>query len=79
MVKIEIPGETQSAKALSALIRRGKVVCFPGNVYVVPEPALVVLDKLGIAYQELGRGGPRLCRKGVTRFSCRSRIVTAGP
>jgi hypothetical protein len=65
MVKIEIPDDAQSAKALSTLMRRGKVVCFPGNVYVVPEPALAVLNKLGIAYQELGRGGLDYAEKAL--------------
>jgi hypothetical protein len=57
MVKIQIPNKKDSAKALVEMVRRGRIICLPDNVYVVPEPALELLRTLGIAYQELGRGG----------------------
>jgi hypothetical protein len=57
MVKIQIPDKDDCAKAFSALIRRGRVDCFRDNVFIVPEPALEVLQTLGISYLELGRGG----------------------
>lgn len=57
MVKIHIPDQVNSAKALLALVRRGRVDCYRDEVYVVPEPALELLTSMGIAFQELGRGG----------------------
>jgi hypothetical protein len=57
MVKIQIPDKQESAKALVQLSRRGRVLCFAEDVYIVPEPALELLATLGITYQELGRGG----------------------
>ncbi len=57
MVKIQIPDQADSAKALGALIRRGRIDCYRDQVYVVPEPALDVLKSIGVAFKELGRGG----------------------
>ena len=57
MVKIHIPDQTDSAKAFATLIRRGRIDCYRDQVYVVPEPALEVLNSIGVTYQELGRGG----------------------
>lgn len=55
MVKIQIPDKQESAKALVQMSRRGRVLCFAEDVYIVPEPALELLSSLGISYQELGR------------------------
>ena len=71
MVKIRVPERSDRAKSLVEMARRGRVVCLPDDVFVVPEPALELLQSLGVNYQELGRGGIRLCGKGATRFSCR--------
>jgi hypothetical protein len=57
MVKIQIADKSDSAKAMVAMSRRGRVDCYADDVYVVPEPALEYLAELGITYQELGRGG----------------------
>ena len=57
MVKIHIPEQPDSAKALLELARRGRVDCYRDDVYVVAEPALQVLKNMGVNYQELGRGG----------------------
>jgi hypothetical protein len=57
MVKIQIPDKEECAKAFSELIRRGRVDCFRDHVFIVPEPALEVLQGLGISYLELGQGG----------------------
>jgi hypothetical protein len=71
MVKIQIPERSDRAKALETLTLRGRVICLPEYVFVVPEPALAVLQSLRVNYQELGRGGVRLCGEGGRRFSCR--------
>lgn len=65
MVKIQIPDNDQCAKALSALVRRGRVDCFKENIFVVPEPALDVLQELGVSFQELGRGGIDYAQKAL--------------
>jgi len=65
MVKIRIPDRDECAKAFSALIRRGRVDCFPDNVFVVPEPALELLQSLDVHFQELGRGGLDYAQKAL--------------
>jgi hypothetical protein len=57
MVRIQIPERANRAKALETLTVRGRVICLPENTFIVPEPALEVLTSLGVAYQELERGG----------------------
>jgi hypothetical protein len=57
MVKIRVPERSDRAKSLVEMARRGRVVCLPDDVFVVPEPALELLQSLGVNYQELGRGG----------------------
>jgi hypothetical protein len=57
MVRIHIAGRAQRAKALVEMSRRGRVICLPANTFIVPEPALGLLQSLGIAYKELERGG----------------------
>jgi hypothetical protein len=56
-VKIQIPDKSESAKAMMAMARRGRIDCYADDVYMVPEPALELLKELGVTYQELGRGG----------------------
>ncbi len=57
MVKIRVPERSDRVKSLVEMARRGRVVCLPDDVFVVPEPALELLQSLGVNYQELGRGG----------------------
>jgi hypothetical protein len=57
MVKIQIPDQPKRASAMLELSRRGRVDCYPGHIYMVPEPALDALMRLGVTYRELGRGG----------------------
>ena len=65
MVKIQIPDKDECAKAFSALIRHGRVDCFRDNVFIVPEPALEVVQQLGVHYRELGRGGLDYAQKAL--------------
>ena len=57
MVKIQIPERSDRGRALVEMGRRGRIICLPEDTFVVPEPALQLLQSLGIGYQELGRGG----------------------
>ena len=57
MVKIHIPERSDRAKALETLTLRGRVICLPDNIFIVPEPALEVLQSLTVIFQELERGG----------------------
>ena len=57
MVKIHIPDRSDRAKALEILTLRGRVICLADNNFIVPEPALEVLQALPVAFQELERGG----------------------
>ena len=65
MFKIQIPDKDDRTRAFSALIRRGRVDCFRDNVFIVPEPALEVLQSLGVRYLELGRGGLDYAQKAL--------------
>jgi len=65
MVKIQIPDRDECAKGFAALIRRGHVDCFRDNVFIVPEPALTVLQDMRIGYVELGRGGMDYAQKAL--------------
>jgi hypothetical protein len=65
MVKIQIPDKKESAKALVQMSGRGRVICFADDVYIVPEPALDLLAKLSITFQELGRGGLDYAEKAL--------------
>jgi hypothetical protein len=65
MVKIHIPEQPDSAKALVEMVRRGRVDCYRDNIYIVPEPALQLLHNLGVTYQELGRGGLDYAEKAL--------------
>jgi hypothetical protein len=56
-VKIQIPDHPRRAEATLEISRRGRVDCYPEHVYMMPEPALEILDQFGVAYTELGRGG----------------------
>ena len=57
MVKIRIPDKKDCGKALVEMARRGRVDCYADSIYVVPEPALELLNQLGIGFVELERGG----------------------
>jgi hypothetical protein len=57
MVKIHIPERSDRAKALDTLTLRGRVICLPDNIFIVPEPALEVLQSLTVSFKELERGG----------------------
>jgi hypothetical protein len=57
MIKIRVPERSDRVKSLVEMARRGRVVCLPDDVFIVPEPALELLQSLGVNYQELGRGG----------------------
>jgi len=68
MIKIQIPDKTESGKAFVEMSRRGRIICFANDTYIVPEPALEFLTELGITYQELGRGGFDYAEKSL-RFA----------
>lgn len=65
MVKIQIPERADREKGFVEMARRGRIVCLPDNVFVVPEPALELLDSLGCDYVELGRGGLDYAEKAL--------------
>jgi hypothetical protein len=65
MVKIQIPDRDDRLKCFVELARRGRVICLPDNVFIVPEPALELLRSLGVAWVELGRGGIDYAEKAL--------------
>jgi hypothetical protein len=56
-VKIQITDKAHNARALVEMGKRGRIDCYPDRVYMVPEPALELLNEMKVKYQELGRGG----------------------
>jgi hypothetical protein len=56
-VKIQIPDKKESGRAMVEMARRGRIDCYRDNVYMVPEPALELLESLRVTFVELGRGG----------------------
>jgi hypothetical protein len=65
MVKIQIPDNDECARGFAALVPRGRIDCFRDNVFIVPEPALDVLQELGVPFVELGRGGLDYAQKAL--------------
>jgi hypothetical protein len=65
MVKIQIPDRADRVKCVLELARRGRVICLPDNVFIVPEPALELLSSLGVVSIELGRGGLDYAEKAL--------------
>ena len=65
MVKIHIPDDQECAKGIYEVARRGRVICFQDNVFIVPEPALRLIEGLGVTYVELGRGGYDYAEKAL--------------
>lgn len=65
MVKVQIPDREECAKGFAALIRRGRVDCYPDNTFIIPEPGLQVLQDMGISFVELGRGGLDYAQKAL--------------
>jgi hypothetical protein len=55
--KIRVPETTESAKGLVAVMRRGRVICLPNETYIVPAPALQLLDEMGISYEVISEEG----------------------
>ncbi|MSQ95202.1 MAG: hypothetical protein EXR98_11690 [Gemmataceae bacterium] len=70
MVKIHIPERSDRAKALETLTLRGRVICLPDNIFIVPEPALEVLQSLRVPSKELERGGFDFAEKALRDYSC---------
>ncbi len=65
MIKIQISDKHERTKGFAALVRKGRVMCFRDNVFIIPEPGLEVLKSLGVHYVELGRGGMDYAQKAL--------------
>ena len=55
--KIKVPEGPASAKGLVAVMKRGRVICLPNETYIVPGPALEVLDGMGVSYEVISEEG----------------------
>ena len=45
-MKIQIPDRDECARAFAAMIRRGRVDCYQDNTFIVPEPAVQLLQDM---------------------------------
>ena len=54
--QIQVLEKDDQGTLLLEIGRRGRVICLPDGVYIVPEPALVLLQSLGVNFTEMGRG-----------------------
>ena len=57
MVKIEFPDDNSRKQGFYELIQRVRVVCLPGDEFLLPEASLTILDERGIPYTVLERSG----------------------
>jgi hypothetical protein len=55
LVKIQILGRKVTAKPLVEMSGQHPIMCFPNEVYVVPEPVLDFLNVRGVAFREFDR------------------------
>jgi hypothetical protein len=44
----------EDSRVMIEVIKRGEVFCFPDITFVVPAPAIELLDGLGATYENLG-------------------------
>ncbi len=51
MVKTQIPDREECARSFAALIRRGRVDCYQGNTFIIPEPGLRLLGEILLPLQ----------------------------
>ena len=56
--RIRIEDASQRAHGILEITKRGRVVSLRGNQFIVPEPALTLLDELKVAYELLGEDDP---------------------
>lgn len=56
MVRIRF-AEQDKARGLVELARRVKVLCLPDDEYLIAEPNMSLMDKLGLSYEILGTEG----------------------
>ncbi len=55
--KIKVPANPASAEGLVAIMKRGRVICLPKETYIVPGPALGLLDQMGVSYEVISEEG----------------------
>lgn len=65
MVKVQVPDRDECTRAFAALMRRGRVDCYPDNTFIIPEPGVQLLQQMGITFVELGRGGLDYAQKAL--------------
>jgi hypothetical protein len=65
IVKVQIPSRDECTRAFAALMRRGRVDCYPDNTFIIPEPGVQLLQQMGITFVELGRGGLDFAQKAL--------------
>ncbi len=56
MVRIHF-AEKDKGRGLLELARRVKTICLPDDEYLIAEPNLSLLEKLGLTYEVLGTEG----------------------
>ena len=56
--RIRMDDGESSGRGFYEIMRRGRIVCLRENQFIVPEPALTLLDELGVEYAVMGEDDP---------------------
>ncbi len=56
--RIRIDDKEQRSRGILEVTKRGRVVSLRGNQFIVPEPALSLLDELGVKYDLIREDDP---------------------
>ena len=53
-IKIRIEDRAERTRGIYEVMKRGEVICLRDHVFIVPEPAIELLDSLGVKYENFG-------------------------
>jgi hypothetical protein len=56
-MRIRMSDPETHADGFYEIMRRGRIVCLPNDTFIVPTPALQVLDDMGVTYELLNEEG----------------------
>ena len=63
--RIQIDDQDSRARAMCEVMRRRRIVCLRGNQFIVPKPALALLDECAVDYRLIGEDDPETAVRAV--------------